>query len=228
MSTSIEPISKISRPRLTGVFKRDRVFQLLDDARRHPVVWISAPAGAGKTTLVASYLESMHLPCVWYQIDPRDADPATFFYYFSLAVKRASPRKRKLIPLLTPEFIPGIDAFTLRYFETVYQRLPNPMILVLDNYQQLDTGSLIHGLISNGLSILPEGITGIVISREHPPATFSRMLANRIAVQIGWDQIRLTKEETAGIARLQMKKSISKTIIQELHRAIRNEDSTRS
>ncbi|MEJ2724959.1 MAG: hypothetical protein P8175_10010, partial [Deltaproteobacteria bacterium] len=185
MSISIEPINKISRPRLTGVFERERIFQLLNDARRHPVVWISAPAGAGKTTLIASYLESLHLPAVWYQIDPRDNDPATFFYYLSLAVKRASPRKRKPIPLLTPEFMPGIDAFALRYFEAVYQRLPKPLIFVLDNYQLINPGSIIHELISSGLSILPEKITGVVISREHPPAAFSRMLANRIAVQIG-------------------------------------------
>jgi ATP/maltotriose-dependent transcriptional regulator MalT len=155
MSASIEPISKISRPRLSGVFERDRVFHLINDARRHPVVWISSPAGTGKTTVVASYLESLHLPWVWYQIDPRDADPATFFYYFSLAVKRASPRKRKPIPLLTPEFMPGIDAFALRYFEAVYQRLPNPLVLVIDNYQLIETESITHKLISTCYRQLP-------------------------------------------------------------------------
>ncbi len=90
MSTSIDPINKISRPKLSTVFERERVFRLLNDVRRHSVIWISAPAGAGKTTLVASYLESLHHHCVWYQIDHRDADPATLFYYLSLAVKRAT------------------------------------------------------------------------------------------------------------------------------------------
>jgi ATP/maltotriose-dependent transcriptional regulator MalT len=203
MSTSIEPINKISPPRLSAVFKRERIFRLLDDARRHSVIWISAPAGAGKTTLVASYLESLHHHCVWYQIDHRDADPATLFYYLSLAVKRATPRKRKPIPLLTPEFMPGIDAFALSFFEAVYQRLPKPVILVMDNYQQINPRSITHGLISSGLSILPQRVTAIVISREHPPANFSRMLANREMVHIGWNQVRLTLEETAGIVRLQ-------------------------
>ena len=170
------------------MLERERVFRLLDDSRRHPVIWVSAPAGAGKTILIASYLEYSHLLCVWYQIDPRDADPATFFYYLSLAIKRASPRKRKPIPLLTPEFMPGIDAFALRYFETVYQRLPKPMVLVVDNYQQINPGSITHGIICNGLLILPPGITGMVISREHPPPIFSRMLANRKTVHIGWNQ----------------------------------------
>ena len=119
MSASIEPINKISRPKLFTVFERKRLFRLLDDASRRPVIWVSAPAGAGKTTLVASYLNYSRRPCAWYQMDLRDADPATFFYYLSLAVKRASPRKRKPIPLLTPEFMPGIETFALRYFEAV-------------------------------------------------------------------------------------------------------------
>jgi ATP/maltotriose-dependent transcriptional regulator MalT len=206
MSTSIEPINKISPPRFSAVFKRERIFRLLDDASRHSVIWISAPAGAGKTTLVASYLESLHHHCIWYQIDHRDADPATLFYYLSLAVKRATPRKRKPIPLLKPEFMPGIDAFTLSFFEAVYQRLPKPVILVMDNYQQINPESITHGLISKGLSILPQRVTAIVISREHPPTNFSRMLANREMVHIGWNQVRLTLEETAGIVRLQTDK----------------------
>jgi len=219
MSSSIDPINKISRPKLSAVFERKRVFQLLNDARRYPVIWTSAPAGAGKSTLIASYLESLNLHCVWYQIDIRDNDPATFFYYLSLAIKRASPRKRQSIPLFTQQFMPGIDTFSLRFFETVYQRLPKPIVIVLDNYQQIEPESITHGIISSGLSILPQGITGIVISREHPPAAFSRILANRQMFQIGWDKVKLTLEESAGIARLQIEKSISKTIIQKLHKA---------
>jgi DNA-binding SARP family transcriptional activator len=219
MSISIDPINKISRPRLSKVFERERVFRLLNDSFGHSAIWISAPAGAGKTTLVASYLESLHHHCVWYQIDHRDADPATFFYYLSLAVKRATPRKRKPIPLLTPEFIPGIEAFTLSFFEAVYQRLSKPVIIVMDNYQQINPGSITHGLISSGLSILPQKVATIVISREHPPANFSRMLANGKMFHIGWNQVRLTLEETAGIVRLQTdKQSISKTNIRQLHK----------
>ena len=95
MSARKEAINKISRPRLPTVYARERLFGVLDQSRRYPVVWVSAPAGAGKTTLVSSYLESRHLACLWYQIDSRDADPATFFYYMSLAVRQASPQKAK-------------------------------------------------------------------------------------------------------------------------------------
>ena len=199
------------------MYARQRLFGVLDQSRRYPVVWVSAPAGAGKTTLVSSYLESRHPACLWYQLDSRDADPATFFHYMSLAVKQACPRKRKPLPQFSPEFMPGIDTFALRYFETVYQRLPRPTILVMDNYQLIPSESILHGLIHQGLSIIPAGMTVILISREGPPPHFSRILANRKLAHIGWNQIRLTRKETAGIAQMQTVEPLSDTTIHHLH-----------
>lgn len=54
-------------------------------AREFPVVWVSGLAGSGKTTLITSYLDSRHVPCLWYSIDRGDGDMATFFYYMGLA-----------------------------------------------------------------------------------------------------------------------------------------------
>ena len=51
-------LAKFSRPRLYAVVKRERLFLQLDEARAHPVVFIAGPPGAGKSTLVASYVEA--------------------------------------------------------------------------------------------------------------------------------------------------------------------------
>ena len=73
-------LGKTSRPSLSGILPRKRLFSLLDEARERPVAWVSGPPGCGKTTAVASYLDHSSIYCVWYQLDEGDADVATFFY----------------------------------------------------------------------------------------------------------------------------------------------------
>lgn len=122
MKTSPTP-AKISHPACSGVFPRARLFRLLDQNHDQPLLWIGGPPGSGKTTLVASWLEARRLPFLWYQVDEGDADPASFFYYLSLAAKKANPRKRKPLPFFTPEYQLGLPTFSRRFFENVFSRL---------------------------------------------------------------------------------------------------------
>jgi len=212
------PISKITRPRLPKIYARTRLFRLLDRQRRVPVTWITGPPGSGKTTLVASYLDSRRLPALWYQVDEGDADLSTFFYYMGQAAKKAAPRNKQPLPLLTPEYQFGIPTFTRRFFEDLSGRLKRPFALVLDNYQDAPEGSAFHETLVNGLSALPEGVTAILISRADPPPVFARMEANKIMSVIGWEHLQLTPEETSGMMRLRTGKAISRESLQKLCR----------
>src|SRR5512143_444626 len=196
-------IAKITKPTLPDVLSRQRLFKLLDEAQRYPITWITGPVGAGKTTLVASYLDARQLPCVWYQVDSRDADPAAFFYYLGLAARKAVPRITRPLPLLTPEYSLGIPAFTKRYFESLFERLKQPSLLVLDNYQEAPAGSALHEIIANGLAVVPPDRRVIVISRSEPPAPLARLQANNRVMVIDWEQLRLTLEELTEIMHLQ-------------------------
>jgi len=212
-------MSKGIRPILIEIFARNRLFSLLDQMRQHPVIWVSGPAGCGKTTLVSSYLETRKMPCLWYEVDEGDADLATFFYYLGQAARKAVPRKRSPLPLLTPEYLQGIPTFTKRFFEKLYERLKVPSAVVFDNYQEVPEESPFHEAILRGLSDLPPGINVILISRSGLQSSLIRLRANHLMEILAWKDLRLTIEESAGIARLRSKQKLSEETIAELHKA---------
>lgn len=211
-------LSKISRPDALRILPRHRLFQAIDRYRNHPVIYISGPAGAGKTTLVASYIESRKLPCLWYNIDSRDTDFATFFYFMGLAAKKANPRKRRPLPLLTPEYLFDISAFAKRYFEELFSRVKTPYALVMDNYHKVSLAAHFHEVFMNGLELVPDGITVFLLSRNQIPQAFIRLQANQKMCAMGWDEIRFTLDESKDVLKMQMRNELPENVVREIYR----------
>lgn len=195
-------INKISRPQLTEILPRERLFHLLDEALTRPVVWVSAPGGSGKSSLVASYLDSRRLPCLWYQVDRGDRDIATLFYYLAMALDNAGfSRKTDPLPLLTPEQHPAIETFGRRFFEKLFAALPPTCVLVFDDFHEVPDDSPFHLALRSGLYEIPPGINVIVVGRNAPPPTMIHLRSQSRLKSIEWDDIRLTPDETERIAR---------------------------
>ena len=195
-------LAKLSRPRLFDAAPRERLFQLLDDAWQRTALWISSPAGAGKTTLVASYIEARKQPHLWYQLDAGDSDVATFFLHLSGAVSQISRRKTRPLPLFTLEYQQNIAGFSRRFFRELCSQLSARTIVALDNYHEVDQDSAFHEAIFEALREVPRHVLIIIISREGPPKQFSRYRANQSLGVLGWDEIRLTEAEAGSIAKI--------------------------
>jgi LuxR family maltose regulon positive regulatory protein len=191
---------KFSPPRLTSVYPRERLFAELDELRQHSALWIAAPGGCGKTTLVASYLETRGLPCVWYQVDAGDADPQSFFHHLELAIRTATPRFRRPLPELRPEHLTDIGAFARNLFREIARRLQPSTMLVFDNVQDAGQAPAFLDALRTGIEQLPRNIHVVFISRSDPPAAFARMRVNRTLAFLSWNDLKLRQEESAALA----------------------------
>ena len=179
---------------------RERLFSLLDRSSR--IAWVSAPAGAGKSSLVSSWIEARRLGVVWYEVDAGDADPATLFHYLGLAARAASTRRGVALPHLTPEYLRNLEVFVRCFFEKFFACFKAPAVLVFDNCDEVPHQSLFHSIVDGALHAVAPGVKVICVSREEPPAALARWRADSGFQNVGWDDLKLTDGEAHGLAQL--------------------------
>ena len=193
------PLAKLTRPKLYEALPRPRLFALLDEAATRPIVWLCAAPGAGKTTLVASYLEARHRRHLWYQYDTGDADTATFLHYLRIAAQQLAGKTAAALPQFTSEPQQDLARFVRSFFRDLFSALPLPCALVFDNFHEADTTPAQRAAFAQGLEEVPERITVIVISRADPPPEFARLVASGRIARIDEAELRCTEDEAHSI-----------------------------
>ena len=213
-SRASEPatLAKISQPRLRNVYPRERLYAQLDALRDRTVLWLAAPAGSGKTTLIADWLKRSHVASIWYQCDEGDADIVSFFYFLTLAAHPRLQRKNKPLPRLLPESYPALSLFGRNYFRELFGRVEQPLVLVLDNWQEVPLDAPLCELLAVALDEAPIGICLVVISRRAPPPALGRWASSDQMALLQWPELKLTPEETAGLVAIQQSLLENRTV----------------
>ncbi|HEY6838769.1 MAG TPA: BTAD domain-containing putative transcriptional regulator [Geobacteraceae bacterium] len=188
-------INKISRPKMSVILPRERLFNLLDRGLERPVTWIEGPGGSGKSTLVASFLDHRELQSIWYQVGEGDADPATFFYNLGLEAQQHAPRSKEQLPFLSMEYLSSLPTFSRRYFTQLYRMVAPHCVIVLDNFQHVPATSPLHDLIRIGFEAVPDGVTFLIVSRDEAPPPYARLLANGAMGIVDWQEMRFDLDE---------------------------------
>ena len=218
MDAQAGSFAKVTPPAIAKATARNRLYKMLDSSSELPACWVAGPAGSGKTTLVATYLQHLKIPCLWYQVDEGDADPASFFYYMGLGVKKAVPRLRKTLPLLVPEYLQGLSVFARRFFEALYNLLGLPAVVVFDNYERASGDAAIHEILRHGLDIIPNGVRVFLCSRTGPPPNLTRLRANGQMAHLDWQDLRLTFDEALDIAAIRSRSNIDPDTVLRLYK----------
>jgi LuxR family transcriptional regulator, maltose regulon positive regulatory protein len=191
--------SKLHVPRRRrGVVGRARLAQRLDRDALPAVVLVSAPAGFGKTTLLAEWLaggDETAKRAAWLSLDRRDSDPAVFWSYVVAAVRKVEGdvgAGALGVLQTTPTALEAVVTSLLNDLAA----LAGDVVLVLDDYhlvESLDVQESMRFLVDH----LPQQLHLVVASRADPPWPLAGLRARGRLLEIRASDLRFTSEEAA-------------------------------
>jgi len=194
---------------------RPRVARLLEDGLSAGLILVSAPAGFGKTTLLADWLQGRPRGSCWLSLDGADNDPARFLTYVIAALQRAVPEVgRDLVaPLRSPQPPPAEAVVTALVNELA--QVAGPLVLVLDDYHSI-TSAAVHGAVSFLLDHLPANLHLVISTRADPPIPIARLRSRGQVAEVRADDLRFTPDEAAAFLNRTMGLGLSAEQVQAL------------
>lgn len=169
---------------------------------------VSAPAGYGKTTLLAAWLGARKRPCAWLSLDARDDDLARFFAYLSAALQTVDERVgRETSALLAGPHLPSGDLLTTVLINAV-ARAGKSFVLVLDDFHVL-TNPAIHEAVGRLAEQGPAGLHLVLATRADPPLPLARLRARGQLSEIRAADLAFGRDETAAFLRLALGRALA-------------------
>jgi LuxR family maltose regulon positive regulatory protein len=189
--------TKLHMPRSQpGFVPRRRLVEALGEGLARGRVLVCAPAGSGKTALLADWARGSGRPVAWLGLDGGDSDPARFWRYAVAALDRARPGLADRVGPLPPGSAEGLVTALIN--ELAADPGPDEVLLVLDDYHLVDSGP-VHESVAFLLENLPPGLRVVVSGRADPPLPLARLRARGQLAELRAADLRFTPEEAAAL-----------------------------
>lgn len=192
------PGTKLAVPEAPSrLVSRPRLLAMLDTARDTQVTLVSAPAGAGKTLLLAEWVrERGRGDTAWVSLDSDDNDDRRFWSALLDALSatvRDSPLSRLAVPAN-----PSADPAFLADVVNSLDDLPEPVVLVLDDVQELTNPQPLQGLEAL-LQHQPAGLRLVLSTRHDPRLPLARLRLAEELTEIRAEDLRFSAAEVRAL-----------------------------
>ena len=179
----------VPRPRLTA---------RLDEGLARGLVLVCAPAGYGKTVLLADWARRGGQAVAWLSLDAGDNDPARFWRHAVAALDRARPGTgERVAPLLGP---PAPSSFQGLVMALINDLAADEALLVLDDYHVIGSRQ-VHESLAFLVEHRQAGICVVLASRSDPPLPLARLRARGQLTEMRVAELRFTPAEAAELLR---------------------------
>jgi LuxR family maltose regulon positive regulatory protein len=174
---------------------RPRLLARLDAGRADSCCsLLCAPAGAGKTSLLATWLAAAGCPVAWLSLDEHDQDAHQVLRYLVAALQTIAPTCGHTARAWLDAPPPPPPETILTVLVNDLAGLPDPCLLVLDDYH-LVRAPAIHAAITFLLDHLPPTVHLVLATREDPPLPLPRLRARGQMAELRASDLRFSPVE---------------------------------
>ncbi|OBF90228.1 helix-turn-helix transcriptional regulator [Mycobacterium sp. 852014-52450_SCH5900713] len=197
---------------------RPALLDILSAGRRRKLTLLSAPAGWGKTTVLAQWAlaASEDQQFGWLSVDPSDNDPVWFWMYVIAALQKISPgvgiRAVELLAMgadpvqvVLPTLLNDLDT------------IASPMVLILDDYH-LVINRAVHEQLGFFISRLPANLHMVLATRSDPLLPLARLRASGDLAEVRTDDLRFGAGEAEHLLKDVLGLHLAQADIELLHR----------
>ena len=207
--------TKLHRPPLPSDYVcRERLLDQMDKAMDVPLTLVSAGAGAGKSVIVAAWLEDRGHPYTWLSLDGADSRLRHFLSYLVAGLESLHPDTvQDTAKLLDSPELPPV-AVIAAHLTNELDRGTTPRIIVLDDYHLLNRDSPVHELIRCYLNHAPRNCHLVLVSREDPPLALASLRGGGRINEIRQQDLPFSIAETAELLSRSVQSELSEKQIE--------------
>ncbi|MEX2010794.1 MAG: AAA family ATPase, partial [Chloroflexota bacterium] len=214
--------TKVQRPPLREeTLARNRLLDWLDVKIHHRVVYVTAEAGYGKTTLLADFSRRTRLRTLWYRLDAEDRSWIAFLSYLVAAGREHDPDFASRTFGLLSELGatgPSRDSVVETFIREFQSLGDQGAALILDDYHAVDDSPEIRDILRDLLARAPERVTFVFSSRRTPSVRVARLRALGEVAELMTDDLRFNDAETERLFRETYGQPLEPDVLDDLSR----------
>ncbi|MDM8537292.1 hypothetical protein QUF70_11095, partial [Desulfobacterales bacterium HSG17] len=213
--------SKLQPPQCLNILDRKRLVNILKNKlQKNRIILITAGAGFGKSTLVASALVESKMQTIWYSLDSFDMDLVLFMtcLIHSIRKKYSDFGNDNLnIPSMFSSVKKRND-FLIDFIKEIEDKLNNNTVIVLDDYYLIQKANAIKEALEFILARLPKSVHFVIISRITPPIKISKFKVRQQIFELDEKKLAFTLQEIQALYSKIYKIEISTENIKKIYK----------